>query len=285
MKTPQKALASERNGTQSIERALRVLRELAARGEFGWRLSDLATRCDVDKGTVHRVLACLVRERFVQQRAADKHYFPGPMLYELGLSLTGYAAFQQACERRLAKFAAETEAIAWLMLRSGNEYVCNVRKGDLELRGLMVQVGTRRPLFTSVGGVAILQTLPHLEAENILADNVQHEVLQRGDGRLDALRKMRERSQRHGFGVNLGDVAPGVHAFAVPVCGADGRAVAAVCLTGLPEQFGESRVDAVRDALSEVAADVQADARQFLGALMQVPGIGTLDLAAIDKFK
>ncbi len=270
MKTSRKTHDHALSGTQSIERALRILRELAARGAFGWRLSDLAARCEVDKGTVHRVLSCLVRERFVQQRAVDKHYFPGPMLYELSLSLPGYAAFQQACERRLAKFAVDTEAIAWLMLRSGNEYVCAVRKGDLELRGLMVHVGTRRPLFTSVGGVAILQTLSSLEAEDILQDNVQQEIAQRGDGRLEALRKMRERSQRHGFGVNLGDVAAGVHAFALPVCGGNGRAVAAVCLTGLPEQFGEARIPELRKALSVIAAGVESDARQFLGSVMNM---------------
>jgi len=269
-KTPRKTHEAAHSGTQSIERALRILRELAARGEFGWRLSDLAARCEVDKGTVHRVLSCLVRERFVQQRALDKHYFPGPMLFELSLSLPGYAAFQQACERRLAKFALETEAIAWLILRSGNEYVCAVRQGDLELRGLMVHVGTRRPLFTSVGGVAMLQTLPSLEADNILEDNVKHEAAQRGDARLASLKQMRDRSQRHGFGVNLGDVAPGVHAFAVPVCDSNGRAVAAVCLTGLPEQFPEARVPEVRKALTEVAVGVESDARQFLGSVMHV---------------
>ena len=269
LNTSRQAQAPTHSGTQSIERALRILRELAARGEFGWRLSDLAARCDIDKGTAHRVLSCLVRERFVQQRAEDKHYFPGPMLYELSLSLPGYAGFQQACERRMARFAARTEAIAWLILRSGNEYVCAVRQGDLELRGLMVHVGTRRPLFTSVGGVAILQTLP-LEAENILRDNIQQESLQRGVGRLEALRKMRDRSQRHGFGVNLGDVAPGVHAFAVPVCGDNGHAVAAVCLTGLPDQLTEARIPEIRKLLSEAADGVESDARQFLGSVMTV---------------
>jgi len=285
VKTPRKTPAPERSGTQSIERALRILRELAARGEFGWRLSDLAARCEVDKGTVHRVLSCLVRERFVQQRSADKHYFPGPMLYELSLSLPGYAAFQKACERRLSKFATQTEAIAWLILRSGNEYVCAVRKGNLELRGLMVHVGTRRPLFTSVGGVAILQTLPLLEAEDILADNVQQEVAQRGNGRLNALRKMRDRSQRHGFGVNLGDVVPGVHAFAVPVRGGNGRAIAAVCLTGLPEQFGEASIEDVREALSEVAAGVEGDARMLLGSAMQPASPAMPQGLSVEKFK
>ena len=59
----------ERAGTQSLERGARLLRELAARGTLGWRVSDLARRCDLDKGTTHRILACFVRERLVRQRA------------------------------------------------------------------------------------------------------------------------------------------------------------------------------------------------------------------------
>jgi DNA-binding Lrp family transcriptional regulator len=46
---------------------------------------------------------------------------------------------------------------ALLMLRSGFEYVCSVRAGLARLPGLMVDQGTRRPLFSSAGGVAILQ--------------------------------------------------------------------------------------------------------------------------------
>lgn len=270
MVTSRKQSAAEHTGTQSIERALRILRELAARGEFGWRLSDLAARCDVDKGTVHRVLACLVRERFVQQRPTDKHYFPGPMLYELGLSLPGYAAFQRACEARLHKFAASLDAIAWVILRSGNDYVCCSRQGTLELRGLMVQEGTRRPLFTSVGGVAILQTLPMLEADTILVDNQRQEIAQRGDARLDALEKMRERSRRHRFGVNLGDVAPGVHAFALPLRGVDDRAMGALCLCGTPRQFPQARVEEVRASMAPVAAAIEDDVRACLGSLLHL---------------
>jgi len=43
-----------RSGTQSLERGALLLKELAARGTLGWRLSDLAKRCELDKGTAHR---------------------------------------------------------------------------------------------------------------------------------------------------------------------------------------------------------------------------------------
>jgi len=267
--TSRRRAAPENAGTQSIARSLRILRELAARGEFGWRLSDLAVQCEMDKGTAHRVLACLVRERFVQQRASDKHYFPGPMLFELGLSMPGCGAFQHACDARLRRFAASLEAIAWVILRSGNEYVCCARQGTLELLGLMVHVGTRRPLFTSVGGIAILQTLTRAEAVEILADNERQETARRGDARLPSLQRMRERSQAHGYGVNLGDVVSGVHAFSVPIRGSEGRAFGALCLCGTPAQFPAARIEEVRHLLQAAVVGIEEDARTYLGLAMQ----------------
>src|SRR3546814_20085951 len=87
----------------------------------------------------------------------------------------------------------------------------------------MVQQGTRRPLITSAGGIAIIQTLAADEARQVLLNNVAQEIAGHGTMRLHALQKMQERSDHHGWGVNLGDVVPGVNAFAMPVRDARGR--------------------------------------------------------------
>jgi len=258
------APAADRNGTQSLSRGIRLMRAVAARPQFGWRLSDLAAVCGMDKGTVHRMLACLVDERLVVQRPSDRHYLPGPLMYELGLALPDPAQFQRAAEAHLRAFAARLGGIALLQLRSGNEYVCSLRVGALPLTALMVYPSTRRPLFTSVGGIAILQTLDADEQRRILLDNVAQEIAKQGRQRLEALQRMRERSARHGFGVNLGDVVPGVHAFAVPLlAGEQPRAFAAVSLMGTAELYGAARIDEIRAALDEVAALLTAEARKF----------------------
>jgi len=44
------------------------------------------------------MLAALAKERLVQQRPGDKRYLPGPLLYELGLSLPGHHAFHAAAQ-------------------------------------------------------------------------------------------------------------------------------------------------------------------------------------------
>lgn len=257
------AAPAERTGTQSLSRGIALLRALATRGQFGWRLSDLASACGLDKGTAHRILASLAQERLVQQRASDRRYLPGPLLYELGLSMQGHAAMHQRAEHHLGQLARQQQGVALLLLRSGCEYVCSVRVDAAPLTELLVQPGTRRPLFTSVGGVAILQTLPAAEARQVLLNNVAQEVARRGSARLAALQRMRERSDALGFGANMGDVVPGLHAFAVPVPGPAG-AFAAVCVMGPAQRFGAERLPDIRGALEETASVLQQDATELV---------------------
>ncbi len=263
LESPPTVPGHDRPGTQSLARGIRLMRVIAARPQFGWRLSDLSVACGMDKATVHRMLSCLVDERLVLQRASDRHYLPGPLMYEMGLALPDAMHFQRAAEVRLQAFARRMAGVTLLLLRSGNEYVCSVRAGSLPLAGLMVYPGTRRPLFTSAGGAAILNTLEDDEVRRILADNVAHEIGRHGTGRLVALQKMRERSARNGFGVNLGDVVPGVHGFGMPVHDCSGQAFAAVCLMGTDDLYGEERLDELRRELQLAAEALSAEARKF----------------------
>ncbi|CAG9274408.1 IclR family transcriptional regulator [Paraburkholderia unamae] len=253
---------SSRFGTQSLARGIRLMRVIATRPLVGWRLTDLAIACDQDKATVRRMLACLVEERLVEQRESDRRYLPGPLMYELGLALPQHGAFQRRAEVIVEDFASRMGGIALFQLRSGSDFVCSIRAGTVQMTGAMVYPGGRRPLFTSAGGVAILQTLPPEEATAVLMDNVNQEIKRHGPVRLASLQKMRDRSERHGFGVNFGYVVPNSYAFAVPVRGSDGHAFGAVCIIGTPEAYGEERLDDVHEALVAVQARLEAAARE-----------------------
>lgn len=254
------AAAPSRAGTQSLSRGIKLLRMVATRPQVGWRLSDLAVACGQDKATVHRMLACLVEERLLEQRSNDRHYLPGPMMYELGLALPAHAQFQRSAEAIVDGFARRLAAIALFQFRSGNDFVCSVRAGTVKMTGAMVYPGTRRPLFTSAGGVAILQSLPAETARAVLADNVSQEIKRHGTTRLDALQKMLVKSDEHGFGVNLGYIVPNSYAYGVPVRGARGEVFAALCLIGTPEAHGETRLDELHERMQETAGQLEASA-------------------------
>src|SRR5436305_1258442 len=113
------AHGADRSGTQSLARGIRLMRAIAARPQFGWRLSDLSAACCMDKATVHRMLSCMVEERLVEQRASDRHYLPGPLMYELGLALPDHVQFQRVAEQHVQAFARRLAGVALLQLRSG----------------------------------------------------------------------------------------------------------------------------------------------------------------------
>ncbi|WP_207462636.1 AMP-binding protein [Azospirillum sp. SYSU D00513] len=82
---------SASTGTQSLERAIALLRAVAARGEEGARLADLMAEAGLSKATAHRILAALVREGLTVQDERTRRYHPGPELAVLGRAAGGRA--------------------------------------------------------------------------------------------------------------------------------------------------------------------------------------------------
>ena len=252
-----------RRGTQSIERAVLILREIATHGRFGWGLWDIAERCGLDRGTTHRILACLVREGLLQQRSQDRRYLPGPLLFELGLSTPAYADLQAAGQAPVDRIARHFGGLALLNFRSGADFVCVARAGESVYRGTAMEVGTRRPLVTSAGGVAILIALQADEARAIEAQNLRR-LARLGEANLRALEKMIRRSQKLGFAFNRSETARGVHAFGVALRDARGEVFGSVALAGAAQAFPASRAAQVVAFLRAQAALIEDAARQLL---------------------
>jgi len=257
-----------RSGTQSIERAVHVLRNLATRGRHGWGLWDLAARCGLSRATTHRILACLVRERLAQRRPGDRHYLPGPLIFELSLSMPAYAEFQVACHAPLARLSKQFGAQAILYLRSGGDWVCASFVGREVYVGGGLEIGTRRPLISTAGGAAILIALPRAEAEAIIAHNlVQLERL--GAPVVKRLEKMVRRSESLGYAFNQSDTNAGVHSFGLPLRGEGGagEVFGALALSGHAQDFPPARAETVIAALRAEVALIEAEAARIFGGL------------------
>lgn len=255
-------------GTQSIERAIQLLRELSARSRLGWRLTDIAERCELDRGTASRILSCLVRERFAVQRAGDRHYLPGPALYELGLALPAMVAFEELCRPSLVRLAKRTRCVAFLYLRSGNDFVCAARAGEASIKGLSIEIGTRRALCLSSGGVAMLVALAAAERAPVLAENLRR-MRRARDRRLAAVERMIRRSEQRGAGVNLGDVVPGITSLAVAIRGTEAVPFAALVVSGpfelLPRERAEETLAAIEGEVREIEMLLPPGLAEFCG--------------------
>ncbi len=254
------------DGTQSIERALKVLRMLATRGRLGWGLTDLAQAAGLKKATVHRILVRLEHERMAHRRASDAHYFLGPALADLSFSIPGFHPFVRAAQDFLAEMSRRYSLVTILSIRSGDHFVVGARLAPARFKGELNEPGARRPLMTTAGGIAILMSLEAAETSRIVADNLEL-LSQRGRTSVEEYRAMWDRSTVRGYASNFGDIAPGVNAVAMPVLGQAGQVFASLTLAG--------GVDHVRiDGADELAAALRHECVEIARLAAQIhPGL------------
>src|ERR687892_968306 len=160
------------SGTQSIERALTLMREFAVHNRKGSRLLALASRTGLQRPTVHRMLKCLTMEDMVQQDPDTHRYFLGPMVFELGLTAAPRFNLREICHPAMNRIAEATGDTVFLTQRSGLDSVCVDRhEGTFPIKTFTLEIGMRRPLGVGTGSLAILSALPDEEVRHIVTAN------------------------------------------------------------------------------------------------------------------
>lgn len=245
------------NVTRSLHRAVGLLRLLASHTRIGWRLSDLAGHTGLDPATVHRLLRGLVEEGLATRVPESRHYTLGPLAFELGLAAAPYFDLGRLTHGRLAAVAQNLHGTVFLKLRSGTDSVCLARHDGVgTVPSLMLDVGGRRPLCLTAGGVAMLIQLSRAEQTRIEADN-RLTIQRLGMQRWRDARRMLVRSRARGYASNLGDIAAGICAIAVPLLGHDRSAVASLTLALACSPLSDAQADALaanlRDAADAIA--------------------------------
>lgn len=230
-----------------------MLRLLASHTRIGWRLSDLAEHTGLDPATVHRLLRALVDEGLASRVPGNRHYTLGPLAFTLGLAAAPFFDLERPTHARLNALAHELRGTVFLKLRSGVESVCLARHdGAGPVQSLMLEVGGRRPLCLTAGGVAMLIHLPRVEQAAIEVDN-RRAIQRMGARRWMGVRRMLRRSRPLGYASNQGDIAAGINAIGVPLSTSAGNPVASLTLALAGAPLSQLQVDALAARLDAEA--------------------------------
>ncbi len=229
------------SGTQSIERALSLLREIAAHNRGGTRLLDLATRTGLQRPTVHRMLKCLAAENMVQQDPDSHRYFLGSMMFELGLSAAPRFNLREICHPALARIAEATGDTVFLSQRSGLDTVCLDRhEGAFPIKTFTLEIGMRRPLGVGIGSLAILAELQDEDIRNIIASNAPRmpEYGLTPNSLLSQIKK----AQKLGYAVRETPTLAGVRSIGQALHNRSGIPFAALSVSAISSRMTEKRV-------------------------------------------
>lgn len=204
---------------QSVERALSLLEALAEGGGEA-RLSTLAERTSLDKGTVHGLLNTMVSMGYVARHGAD--YALGLRLRDLAQPLINAdAELRQMFAPALHDLAERSGETCYLAVPCGTrEYLCVDVVNCRSALCATVPRGCRQALTTSAIGRVFLAHDPDLVRS-----------LRRSDAVPPALEAELENIVEQGYALDIEEAEPGLHCMAVPLR-QQGRVVAALGVAG-----------------------------------------------------
>ena len=227
-------------GTQSVSRAVALLRAVARDNENGARLSNLARNVGLHAVTARRLLSVLVHEGLLSFDPQKKTYQIGIALYHIGSAAKQFEIRDQF-QSALEKIADQTEDTVFLFVRRGNDAICIDRiEGRFPIRALLVDVGVSRPLGLGASGLALIAFLPRDQFEKAFSANLK-QYSSFPDLKPETILELARKSQKRGYVVSESLFWPGVTAVSVPVFDDQGAVIAAVSVTAISSRMNRSR--------------------------------------------
>lgn len=220
-------------GTQSIQRAVMILRELGSRNREGARLSELVHSLKLEQPTVHRMLRSLLAEQMATQDPETKRYYLGQAIFELGLAAGHRFGLKSLCEPILSSLSSRTRDTTFLAVRSGDESVClDRREGESPVKIFTLAVGDRRPLGVGASGMALLSAYPAEEVRRAIESN-RERLANYGERNPAGLMERVLEAKARGYSVRDLPGYEGIRAIGMPVVDPQGRPICALSISTL----------------------------------------------------
>ena len=227
------------SGTQSVYRAIAVLRGVARSNAAGVTASVLARELELTLATTHRLLKVLAGEGLLTFDPYSKKYHLGLELYMLGIE-AHYFGLKELLAGPMQRVRDRSGETVFLVIRSGADGLCLERlDGDFPIRALTLTVGSRRPLGVGAGGLALLAAEPDEVVERVLRHNRKH-YADYADFTPDEIRTAVALAREYGSSFNDGRLRDDVRAVGLAVGPAGKMPVAAVSVATNQARMEES---------------------------------------------
>jgi DNA-binding IclR family transcriptional regulator len=237
-------ISTKREGSQSIRRAISLIRAVSKYNNEGVRLTQAARDVDLHVATARRMLRVLNDEGFIGYDRSSKRYYLGAELFSLGTAANQFEIrnlFRPALER----VAKQTEETVFLVIRLGNDSLCIDRlEGSAPIRIMPYQVGTQTPLGVGAGALALIYLLPDEEIEAIISAN-EIRYSQYNAVNKESIRDALTKSRKLNFSLSQGLYIEGVGGVGLPIVDNKGEIIAAISVCSLAEKLDPDRCQSI----------------------------------------
>jgi IclR family acetate operon transcriptional repressor len=246
------ARQQRRNGVQSIDRAVAILRCFdGRRPELG--ISELARSTGLSTTTVHRLLAAMQKNHLVRQ-TGTKRYGLGPFLLQLANSGAIPRTFRETALPFMTDLRDEFDETVGLheLIGPGDRIVIAQVESHQELRRTYTDFGV--PIRLAYGGPskAILSAFPAEQRRRYLAEPIEAVTEATPVDPAEIERELEEARAR-GYAESRGQRTVGIYALAAPVFDHTQKVIGAIGLSVPHVRMTEVLADRMGARVREVA--------------------------------
>lgn len=247
---------------KSLQKALSAMNYIISAEGRDVSLTDLSRGLNLPKGTVHRILATLVKNKYLQQDPNTRKYVLGLRFMDIECILNSRQTLRRAISpllKQLHSRCKETVSAA-ILVENEIEYVDRY-ESEMNLR-VAINIGTRFPAHCTATGKVMLSALSDEEVKRIyrpgrkLSPSTENSV-----GTFPQLRLALETVRREGVGRDYEECLIGVHCIAAPIANREQRVVAAVSISGPRERLTMEKMDDLKPLLLETTEKISSEFR------------------------
>ncbi|MFA6968926.1 IclR family transcriptional regulator [Bosea sp. (in: a-proteobacteria)] len=246
------------SGSQSVDRALRLLALIGREPAGGLPLAEIVAGSGLNKPTARRLLLALMRAGLVEQEAQTRHYCLGEEAFVLGVLAARRHGLLDLAMESLRRLAAVTMDTSFLSVRRDNYCVCLHREeGTYPVRTHALQTGDQHPLGVGAGSLALLAAMPDDDVDRLMAANGSVLTTRYPGFAPDVIRADLAAARQRGFALNPGRLVASSWGLGMAFRYPDGRVAGALSLAAIDSRMQPARQDELAGHLAQEVARME----------------------------
>jgi DNA-binding IclR family transcriptional regulator len=239
---------TERKTIQSINRAIAILHCFHDKREL--TLTEISQAMGLHKSTTSGIVNTLKSEKFLEQDKASGKYKLGLEIFRLAIN--SRMELNELCEPYLDELMRLTGETVNLGVSDGAEVVYVLKKESAHSLQMSIKVGTRRPIYCTALGKAMLSAMDESRAEKLIHSLKLTAYTKNTLTDVDALLREIEMTREHGVAYDMEELESGLICIAMPLYYKKGHPLGALSVSGPALRMDDQRRDHITTQLREV---------------------------------
>lgn len=246
----------------SVDRALDILILLYEEGR-PMGVSEIAEKLDIYKSTVFRTLFTLESKSFVKQDPSTEKYWLGMKMYAIGISMNDKISLKKIIKPYVAKLQKEfSEVVNVSVLDISNpeqpkSIIIHKEVGDNQMLVVNPSIGSSSTCFGSSVGKCLL-VFSDLDLNRLRAVDLKkytENTITNWDELIVSMEKIRE----NGYALDNEELEIGLTCIGAPILDKEGKAIAAISLSGPTQRMRTGDFDYKVNKVIEVAKQISKE--------------------------